>query len=191
MASWLAIVISLLAFGFSFYQYWRSSLSPYSLVVMPPAITQANDELPSLIIHLAMANVGGHEAVLTDMVIRGISKGKAVPITLRPQKLLDNRAKYSSLPLSDDRLYSVFLPVLIRHDESVNLDIYCTPLAIDSLTFDFWINGEEKPAVFTLGYADYGDKFKGGHFLIPKNGFAPRWYRDVKPVRIQPAIWGI
>jgi hypothetical protein len=198
MTAWLALVISFLALGFSVFQYWRSSLSPYSLVVMPPAISQANDQLPSLIVHLALTNTGGHEAVLTDLIVRGVSKGKEVPIILHAQKLLDNKSKYSALPLSDDRLYSVFLPVLIRHDESVYLDVYCAPftdklplsesavLAIDGLIIDLSINGEEQLAVFKLGYPDYHDKFKGnGTIEIPKAGFGPRWYRDNSPVRIQ------
>ena len=65
-------------------------------------------------------------------------------------------------------------------------DIYCTPfvselplseaavLAIDGLILDLWINGEEKPAVFKLGYPDYSDKFKGGHIYqkmdLPRGG---------------------
>jgi hypothetical protein len=202
MVPWFALIVSLCALGFSFFQYWNTSLSPYSLLVMPPAISQANDGLPSLVIHLALTNAGGRQAVLTDLVVRGASKGKEVPIILHAQKILDNKMKYSSLPLSDDRAYSVFLPILIRHDESLNLDIYCTPfanqlplseasvLAIDGLILDFWINGEEKRAVFMLGYPDYGDKFKGGgRFEIPKDGFSPRWYRNEKPVRIQSTFW--
>jgi len=202
MTSWLALVVSLLALGFSFFQYWRSSLSPYSLIVMPPAISQANDDLPSLIVHLALTNTGGHEAVFTDLVVRGVSKGKEVPIVLHAQKILDSKAKYSALPLTEDRLFTVFLPVLIRHDESAYLDVYCAPfadklplsesavLAIDGLVFDLWINGEEKAAVFKLGYPDYRDKFKGNGIIeIPKSGFAPRWYRETAPVRIQPRFF--
>jgi hypothetical protein len=171
-------------------------------MIVPPAITQANDELPSLIIHLSVTNLGGQAAILTDLVVRGLSKGREVPIVLHAQKLLDNRAKLSTLPLNEDRSYSVFLPVLIKHDESVALDVYCAPfqsalplseaavLSIDALRLDVWVNGLEKKAAFNLSYPDYRDKFKGNATLhIPKEGFAPRWYRDAKPTEIRASLF--
>jgi len=169
---------------------------------MAPAISQANDALPSLIIHLAVTNVGGQAAILTNLVVHGMSKGRKVSLTLHAQKILDNKTKYASLPLNDERLSSVFLPILVQNKEAAVVDLYCAPyasqlplkesdvLSIDELKIDIWLNGERKPQVFVLGYQDYHDKFKGNGILeIPKTGFSPRWYHDVNPVQIRGSVW--
>ncbi len=199
MAPWVAITISCLAFFFSFYQYWRANLSPYSLLIIPPAVTQVNDELPSLIIDIALTNNGGDNVVLTDLAIRGFSASKQVPVILHAQKTLNRESKYSALPLdSTETKSSVFLPVLLKNKESTALRLYCAPfaselplseaavLSIDNISIDLSVNGEYKPSVFMLSYPDYQDKFKGkGIIEIPKTGFSPRWYREEKPVRLR------
>jgi hypothetical protein len=62
-------------------------------------------------------------------------------------------------------------------------------LSIDGLAMDLWIDGAERPGLFNFRYLDYQDKFKGNQILyIPPNGFAPRWYRNLAPVKIKGAL---
>jgi hypothetical protein len=124
---WLALGLSSASFIFSVILAWRSTLSPYSLLVMPPAFTQANDDGPSIIVHLAVTNRGARAAVLNDIVLRTLVQGKPTPVTLHAQRIMEAKMKFSSLPLSEDRGYSVFLPILVRRDEWVNVDLYCAP----------------------------------------------------------------
>jgi hypothetical protein len=200
VATWIATVVAFLALALSILQWRRNEWSPYRLVVMPPAITQTNDALPSLILDVAAVNRGGHDAVVSDIVVRLRSGGKDTGGTLHAQQTLSRESRIGGLPLDPERTTScVFLPVLFRRNEPQALKLYCAPfsndlqraydalLSIDEIQIDFWVNGEEKSAAFRLPYLDYRDKFKGGDRVeIPKSGgFQPRWFRTVTEVHLR------
>jgi len=197
LTEWIAAAFAAISVVISAYVFWRTELGPYRILIPPPAVTQANDELPSIIIDVALCNMGAKPALLTDLTVRGLTKTSEAVI-LHAQKLLRRESRISNLPIDQDTMQSVFLPVLLRRNESAMLRVYCAPFAdevplqeraiceIEALAVDVWVNGKERKNVFLFPYPDYCSKFKGGGVLeIPPAGFAPRWYRRYEAVKIR------
>jgi hypothetical protein len=80
MTSWVAAIIALLSLVVSVYTLWRTHLASASLVVMPPAISQANDGLPSLIVDLSILNDGAKPSVLSDLGVRLLTSRRRMAV---------------------------------------------------------------------------------------------------------------
>lgn len=205
MVDWLALIVAIIALGLTLFQYWRTDISPFSLTVMPPVVTQVNDSYPSLIVDLAISNSGGQEAVLSDVTIHLLTYSENSGISLHVQSVLNRESPYGSLhPLDAEKTFSSnFLPVLIKGKETVLLRLLCAPymselavlkeknvLSTNGIAIDLCVNGITRQNVFILGYRDFCEKFKGdGIVEIPEGGFTPRWYREEKPVTIKGTLW--
>jgi hypothetical protein len=189
-APWIALFVSLAALLLSAVQYWRTEWSPFRLIVMPPVVTQVNDELPSLIIDMVLSNNGAHQAVISDLIIHLLSNGNDTGIALHAQNILNRDTPLGTLPLVSNQTSSaVFLPILVGRNETKAFRICCTPwqselplseisiLQTNQIKIDLLVNGKLRPGVFVLGYTDYRDKFKGNGIVdIPPKGWPPRWY---------------
>lgn len=202
-APWIALGVSILALLVSGYQYWRAEWSPFSLTVMPPAITQTNDASPSLVVDMVVWNGGARSAIISDLTIHLRSNGKDTGIALHAQKILNREAPLGTLTLDLEKtIASVFLPILVGRKEAMAFRLYCAPYESDSqesalskletsirqtnqIQLDLSVNGKIRPGVFLFTYLDFREKFKGEIIDIPKQPFAPRWYRTEPPVVIR------
>jgi len=199
VAPWIALGVSVVALLLSAYQYWRTEVAPARLTVMPPAITQANDEVASLIVDMVVMNEGSRPTVISDVTLRLYSEAGETGIALHAQKSLSREGPFSAVPLDAKKTTAaLFLPILVRRMETQAFRLYCAPWASElpldyrsllgtiGIKIDLVINRKSHLGVFTVGYEDFRDKFRdGGTLVIPEEGFAPRWYLDLPPVVIQ------
>jgi hypothetical protein len=198
IATWFASVIALLALVLTLLQWWRNEWSRNDLAVMPPAVTQFNDTVPSLIVDVAFVNRGGRDAVLADVIVRLFSGGKDTGLALHAQHILPRESPMNGLALENATNWSVFLPVLCARNEPQALRLYCAPFAgnqslktlaetarrVDELQIECRIGGTVPKIAFRFPYLDFREKFTGELIEIPPKGFAPRWFRDEREVHL-------
>ena len=188
LATWFTSIVALLALALTVVQWWRNESSRYRLIVMPPAITQTNEQWPSLIFDLAAVNTGGRDAILFDVIVGLRANSKDTGITLHAQRILSH-SLLGGLPLDPGRTEgAVFLPILFRRNEQQILRLLCAPFegpplsldaiqATDQLEINLRVNGEKR-TVFSFPYVDYREKYQGKFLNIPQGGFSTRWFRD-------------
>ena len=123
VATIIAVLFSLFAFGFSIYTLWVVRVSPYQLLVYPPAVSYLNRREASLVLDMTFFNPGRVRVALLDMEIMLMRHGRKVSGSLRP------RAYHQTLfPQSGntDRhsIISRFTPFLINKQETVTKTVY-------------------------------------------------------------------
>jgi hypothetical protein len=164
--STIAIAFSIGAFGFSLYTLWVVRVSPYRLMVYPPALSYLNRKESSLVLDMTFYNAGRVRVAVLDMeitlwargqqVMAGCLKPRAFHQTLFPQATL---ATWHSV-------IARFTPFLINKDETVSKTVYfcATPREatapewrdsdIESIRIAFKINNRWSRKTFSLDYAE-------------------------------------
>ena len=132
VATTIAVLFSLFAFGFSIYTLWVVRVSPYRLLVYPPALSYLNRKEASLVLDMTFFNPGRVRVALLDMEIMLMRHGRQVSGSLRP------RAYHQTLfPQNGntDRhsIISRFTPFLINREETRDQDgLFCNSNRIES-----------------------------------------------------------
>ena len=123
VATTIAVLFSLFAFGFSIYTLWVVRVSPYRLLVYPPALSYLNRQEASLVLDMTFFNPGRARVALLDMEVMLLHDGQQVSGSLKP------RAYHQTLfPQNGhaDRhsIISRFTPFLINKQETVTKTVY-------------------------------------------------------------------
>ncbi len=164
-ASIFAIALSIVAFGFSLYTLWVVRVSPYRLLVYPPALSYLNRKESSLVLDMTFFNPGRVRVAVLDMEITLWSKGKPLHVgrlgpqayhqTLFPQAGVSGRHS----------IISRFTPFLINKEETLSKTIYFSAKAgrdhlkeewnaaeVDSIRIAFKVNNRWNRKTFSLDY---------------------------------------
>jgi hypothetical protein len=200
VATIIAVLFSLFAFGFSIYTLWVVRVSPYQLLVYPPAVSYLNRREASLVLDMTFFNPGRVRVTLLDMEIVLMRHGRKVSGSLRP------RAYHQTLfPQSGntDRhsIISRFTPFLINKQETVTKTVYfAVPTEskpgdwsneeIDSIRIAFKVNNRWNKRTFSMDYAQFQEFQKereNSAFL--KIPFAPSFFPDAQPVHLRGSIF--
>jgi hypothetical protein len=197
----VALLISVFSLLVSAITLWLSRLLPYQLLILPPAISQVNDEAPSLLMDLSINNFGAKEAVISDIVVHLFCDSEKLQLTLSVQHIVERFGKTDAFGmLQKDTKRSLFVPLVVKGHDMLAERLYLAPFAspekwsldeilrTNKIQIDLQVNGSWKQAVFVLQYSDFSDKFTSTHLVVPEKGYAPRWYRDLPPVMVDGSI---
>jgi len=200
VATIIAILFSFFAFAFSIYTLWVVRVSPYRLLVYPPAVSYLNRREGSLVLDMTFFNPGRVRVALLDMDIMLMRHGRQVSVNLRP------RAHHQTLfpqSGSTDRhsIISRFTPFLINREETVTRTVYFAttmdPKAadlseeeIDSIRIAFKVNSRWNKRTFSLDYAQFQafQKERESSALL-KIPFAPSFFPDAQPLHLRGSIF--
>lgn len=203
IATLFAIFLSVLAFGFSLYTLWVVRVSPYRLLVYPPALSYLNRRESSLVLDLTFFNPGRVRVAVLDMEITFWTTGqRGVAGRLKPQAYHQTLFPQGSLA---DRhsIISRFTPFIINQQETVSKTVYFAAAAKDShsatlleqdslgrISIAFKINNRWNEKSFTLDYAEFQafqrEKEKSSLLKLP---FSPPFFPDVKPLDLRGSIF--
>src|SRR5262245_7895865 len=196
----IAVFFSLFAFAFSIYTLWVVRVSPYRLLVYPPALSYLNRREASLVLDMTFFNPGRVRVALLDMEVTLMRQGRQVAGSLRP------RAYHQTLfPQSgnNDRhsIISRFTPFLIKKQETVTKTVYFavasesenmvwTDEEIDCIRIAFKVQNRWNKKTFSLDYAQFQEfqkeREKSALLKIP---FAPSFFPDAQPVQLRGSIF--
>ena len=200
VATIIAVLLSILAFGFSIYTLWVVRVSPYRLLVYPPAVSYLNRKEASLVLDMTFFNPGRVRVALLDMEVTLMRHGQQVLGSLRP------RAYHQTLfPQSgnNDRhsIISRFTPFLIKKQETVTRTVYfASPTEsdavewsdeeIDCIRIAFKVNNRWNKKTFSLDYAQFQEfqKERENSALL-KIPFAPSFFPDAQPLHLRGSIF--
>jgi hypothetical protein len=199
VATTIAVLFSLFAFGFSIYTLWVVRVSPYRLLVYPPALSYLNRKEASLVLDMTFFNPGRVRVALLDMEIMLMRHGRQVSGSLRP------RAYHQTLfPQSSNTerhsLISRFTPFLINREETLTKTVYFAPTEpkagdwsdqeIDCIRIGFKVNSRWNKKTFSLDYAQFQafQKERENSSLL-KIPFAPSFFPDAQPLHLRGSIF--
>jgi len=200
VATTIAVLFSLFAFGFSIYTLWVVRVSPYRLLVYPPALSYLNRKESSLVLDMTFFNPGRVRVALLDMEIMLMRHGRQVSGSLKP------RAYHQTLfPQSGntDRhsIISRFTPFLINREETLTKTVYfAAPTEskagdwsaeeIDCIRIGFKVNSRWNKKTFSLDYAQFQafQKERENPALL-KIPFAPSFFPDAQPLHLRGSIF--
>ena len=200
VATIIAVLLSILAFGFSIYTLWVVRVSPYRLLVYPPAVSYLNRKEASLVLDMTFFNPGRVRVALLDMEVTLMRQGRQVLGSLRP------RAYHQTLfPQSgnNDRhsIISRFTPFLIKKQETVTKTVYFaipteadavewSDEEIDCIRIAFKVNNRWNKKTFSLDYAQFQEfqKERENSALL-KIPFAPSFFPDAQPLHLRGSIF--
>ena len=200
VATNIAVFLSLFAFAFSIYTLWVVRVSPYRLLVYPPALSYLNRREASLILDMTFFNPGRVRVALLDMEVKLVCQGREVSGSLRP------RAYHQTLfPQTGSNhrhsIISRFTPFLINQQETVAKTVYFAVPAesklgdwsneeIDCIRIAFKVNSRWNRKTFTLDYAQFqaSQKERENSDLL-KIPFAPSFFPDAQPLRLRGSIF--
>ena len=199
VATTIAVLFSLFAFGFSIYTLWVVRVSPYRLLVYPPALSYLNRKEASLVLDMTFFNPGRVRVALLDMEIMLMRHGRQVSGSLRP------RAYHQTLfPQSSTERHSLisrFTPFLINREETLTKTVYfAAPTEskagdwnhqeIDCIRIGFKVNSRWNKKTFSLDYAQFQafQKERENSSLL-KIPFASSFFPDAQPLHLRGSIF--
>ena len=200
VATIIAVLLSIFAFGFSIYTLWVVRVSPYRFLVYPPAVSYLNLKEASLVLDMTFFNPGRVRVALLDMEVALMRQGRQVLGSLRP------RAYHQTLfPQSgnNDRhsIISRFTPFLIKKQETVTKTVYFaipteadavewSDEEIDCIRIAFKVNNRWNKKTFSLDYAQFQEYQKEReNSALLKIPFAPSFFPDAKPLHLRGSIF--
>jgi hypothetical protein len=200
VATIIAVLFSLFAFGFSIYTLWVVRVSPYRLLVYPPALAYLNRKEASLVLDMTFFNPGRARVALLDMEVALMRQGRQVSGSLKP------RAYHQTLfPQSgnNDRhsIISRFTPFLINKQETMTKTVYfAIPIEsepvewsdeeIDCIRIAFKVNSRWNKKTFSLDYAQFQQFRKEREdSVLLKIPFAPSFFPDAQPLHLRGSIF--
>jgi hypothetical protein len=201
MIDYIAIVLSVFSFAISLYTLWAVRVSPFRLIVYPPAVALLNRAESSLVLDLTFFNHGKTPAVILDMeVTHRDPEGKIVSRPLKPKAFHQTPLLHEGFK-NAPWLISHFSPFMIKKDETVNKTVYFAPSGepfdalqtgasvIDTFRVAFNVNNRWNRKSFTLNYSDFNEYQQQQESSLIKPPFAPRFFPDVKPLYLHGSIF--
>jgi hypothetical protein len=202
IATIFAVLFSLFAFGFSLYTLWAVRVSPYRLIVYPPALSYLNRRESSLIFDLTLFNPGRVRVAMLDMEITLWSKNQqAITLRLKPQAYHQTPLPQGNL-VEQHSVISRFTPFMINQQETVSKTVYFSGSEKSSGTgvnFDedlhriciaFKVNNRWNKKTFSLNYDELQtyqrDKDNSSLLKLP---FTPSFFPDVESLRLRGSIF--
>lgn len=200
VATIIAILFSFFAFGFSIYALWVVRVSPYRLLVYPPAVSYLNRKEASLVLDMTFFNPGRVRVALLDMEVMLMRHGQKVSNSLKPRAYHQTLFPKTS---NQDRhsIISRFTPFLINQQETVTKTVYfAVPTEseaaewgdeeIDCIRIAFKVNSRWNKKTFNLDYAQFQafQKEKENSALL-KMPFAPSFFPDAEAVHLRGSIF--
>ena len=200
VATTIAVLFSLFAFGFSIYTLWVVRVSPYRLLVYPPALSYLNRREASLVLDMTLFNPGRARVALLDMEVMLLRQGRQVSGSLKP------RAYHQTLfPQSGnaDRhsIISRFTPFLINQQETVTKTVYFAvppeskvgnwgDEELDCIRIAFKVNSRWNKKTFSLDYSQFQEfqKEREASALL-KIPFAPSYFPDAQPLHLRGSVF--
>jgi hypothetical protein len=196
----IAVLFSLFAFGFSIYTLWVVRVSPYRLLVYPPALSYLNRKEASLVLDMTFFNPGRMRVALLDMEVMLMRHGRQVSGSLRPRAYHQTVFPQSG---NTDRpsIISRFTPFLINKQETVTKTVYfAVPTEskagewsnedVDCMRIAFKVNSRWNKKTFSLDYAQFQafQKERENSALL-KIPFAPSFFPDAQPLHLRGSIF--
>jgi len=201
MIDYIAIVLSAFSFAISLYTLWAVRVSPFRLIVYPPAVALLNRAESSLVLDLTFFNHGKTSAVILDMEVSlRDPEGKIVSRPLKPKAFHQTPLLHEGFK-NAPWLISHFSPFMIKKDETVNKTVYFAPSGeafdalqtgasvIDTFRVAFNVNHRWNRKSFTLNYSDFNEYQQQQESSLIKPPFAPRFFPDVKPLYLHGSIF--
>jgi len=200
VATTIAVLFSLFAFGFSIYTLWVVRVSPYRLLVYPPALSYLNRKESSLVLDMTFFNPGRVRVALLDMEITLMRQGRKVSGSLRPRAYHQTVFPQSG---NTDRhsIISRFTPFLINREETVTKTVYfAAPTEskagdwsveeIDCIRIAFKVNSRWNKRTFSMDYAQFQafQKERENSALL-KIPFVPSFFPDAQPLHLRGSIF--
>ncbi len=200
----LSTAISIVALLVSLITYYKTSAAPYEITINPPAITQTNTKVPSLILDLSAINSGASPVIIDDWKIRTSGAGKPLSVVLHVQLELGRHQKIGTLNLDKEHTQSaIFSPQQIRANDLLQTRMEFLPFAselnkldnrdfrkIDTLHIDVRLNGRWHRNIFTLAYSGYKEKYISDEVLeVPELAFPPTYFRSTEPYKASGSFW--
>jgi len=201
VATIAALVFSAFAFAFSLYTLWVVRVSPYRLLVYPPALSYLNRKESSLVLDLTFFNPGRVRVAILDLEITLWSKTqRAIVGRLRPQAFHQTLFPQGNLA-ERHSLISRFTPFLIDQQETVSKTVYFAAANkelgpalslpaddLDRVCIAFRVNNRWNKKTFSLDYADLQvfEREKASPMKLP---FAPSFFADVRPLDLRGSIF--
>lgn len=200
VATIIAVLFSLFAFGFSIYTLWVVRVSPFRLLVYPPALSYLNRKEGSLVLDMTFFNPGRVRVAMLDMEVMLMCHGRQVSGSLRPSACQQTLFPQSSN--SDRRpIISRFTPFLINRQETVTKTVYFSvptnsktsnwsDEGIDCIRIAFKVNNRWNRKKFSLNYAQVQAFQKQRDDLaLLKIPFAPSYFPDAQPLYLRGSVF--
>jgi hypothetical protein len=198
----IAIVLSAFSFAISLYTLWAVRVSPFRLIVYPPAVVLLNRAESSLVLDLTFFNYGRTPAAILDMEITLCdAEGKTGSRPLKPKAFHQTPFPHESFK-NGPWLISHFSAFTIKKDETVNKTVYFAPSGepsdglqpdasvIDTLRIAFKVNNRWNRKCFALNYSEFTEHLQQPEeSSLIKPPFAPRFFPDVKPLYLHGSIF--
>ncbi|MFN8006488.1 MAG: hypothetical protein U0V70_05580 [Terriglobia bacterium] len=199
LANLIAILLSILAFGFSIYTLWMVRVSPYKLVVYSPAVSCVNPQESALVLDLTFHNPGRVRAAVLDIeasLLKGLAQTPF--LRLRPQAFQRTFFPAGDLK-SPQSVISRFAPITIEPGQTVSKTVYFSPpsgksdiierpkeVEWESIHISFKVNGNWNKRSFNIKRTDLDEprssKTESSLLRFP---FVPTIYPDVQPLQLR------
>jgi len=202
IADHLAIALSVIAVGVSLYTLWMVRVSPFKLLIEPPAIAFLNRAESSLGLDMTFLNQGRTPAAILDIEITLCDRlGIPVMPPLKPRAF--HQTQNALVGLSQRSPFiSHFTPIVVHKGEVINRTIYFAPseipamanlqqnhTAIDTVRIAFNVNTRWNKKCFTWNYSEFDEYLQQRQQLSALVPFPPRFFPDVKPLFLRGSIF--
>ena len=198
----VAIALSVIALGISLYTLWVVRVSPFRLLVEPPAISFLNRTESSLGLDMTFLNQGRTPAAILDIEITLCDRvGNALMPALKPRAFHQTQPAQGGLSQRSPFI-SHFTPIVVHKGEVINRTIYFAPsetpgtakleqdhAAIDIVRIAFNVNTRWNKKCFTWNYSEFDEYLQQRQQLSALVPFPPRFFPDVKPLFLQGSIF--
>jgi hypothetical protein len=200
---WIAIILSGVALGLSLYTLWVVRVSPFQLLVEPPAISLLNRVESSLALDLTFFNPGRTPAAILDMEITLCdTNGRAVSPPLKPRALHQTQYPFGGLT-PGSFVISHFTSFTVKKGETVNKTVYFAlsernltgklwqdSSIIDTVRIAFKVNNRWNKRCFTCNYSEFNDYVQQRRTSsLMDLALPPRFFPDVKPLFLRGSIF--
>ena len=203
LANLIAILLSMVAFGFSIYTLWVVRVSPFRLVVYPPSLSCINPQESALVLDLTFHNSGRVRAVVLDIDASLLIEGDARPVRrLQPQAF--HRTYFPSGDLKTPQsVISRFAPITIDPGQMVSKTVYfssrpgetdqtgwASDAEWENIRVSFKVNGNWNNRSFRITRSE----FEGYKSALSKNSvlrfpFVPSFCPEVQPLTLRGTIF--
>lgn len=203
LANLIAILLSMIAFGFSVYTLWVVRVSPFKLVVYSPALSCVNPQESALVLDLTFHNPGRVRAAVLDIDASLLKKNHSKPfLLLRPQAF--HRTFFPAGDLKTPQsVISRFAPITVDPGQTVSKTVYFSPPAgetrlmergkdaeWDAIHISFKVNGKWNKRTFCIQRSEFegyqSAQMEHSPLRFP---FIPTFYPDVQPLQLRGTLF--
>jgi hypothetical protein len=199
LANIIAILLSMVAFAFSMYTLWVVRVSPFKLVVYPPAVSCVNPQESALILDLTFHNPGRVRAAVLDIDASLLRKDDSIPF----QRLQPQAFHCTFFPTGDlkapQSVISRFTAITIDPGKTVSKTVYFSPRVgeynqaaqssvaeWEIIRVSFKVNGNWSKRIFRIKRSEFDGyqtaQAKKSPLRLP---FVSSFYPDVQPLHLR------